>query len=794
MVENKRTTGGSQAPLVINKPAAKSFLAFLDPAGTDQHAFQAYDDDKERRKKSMMDNRGADARARTWIGDFDSLFKTLEGFNRDGCAVHVTINYVVGRRLAANVQRVRKHFIEKDDAEPMQSVIDRAAAMGLPIAWANESSPGKFHYYFNIDDALGADLAGFTQRQKQLVTLFGAGKESTDLPRVLRVPGFWHQKGEPFQVRVAYQNASAPALGLVDFELLPDVEDSTDERADESGDESADDDAAMIVALTDHFKTFPRSISDTDTPDGSKNKKGNNTLFDCFAKARDIGGGLELAITLALEFYNPRCEPEWDTETLRLTARNAYQYAKGQKGKDSPGKREQRAREDFGGEPYEGPKRTAAEQKIYEAEQKGFRNREQRFKANAKWAAEDDGLEMIDGDKVEPQNVDHIWRDRLSKGSHTMLAGEGGKGKSQLAYAMAACITKGSAWPDADDIEARMQKKGGETPEEIKAARKAPLGTVIILSAEDKPNTAMVPRLIAAGADLTNIKILVASRDKDKGLRKFNLQTDLKRLEARCKKINELKDGSGENIFPPVTLIIFDPVSSYMGGDIDASQNVQIRNVLDPVSEFAGAVDCAVLSITHFNKGTSAKAVNKVMDSAAFTNAPRAVFGAYDDIEDIGSEPGGSGSADIRHSFLMIKTNGRWVDGLLYRLKDAAGGTDKRTKKLVEAVKVVWEGSTKVTANQTAEADSQRGDRNAPRFNEAVGMLQEEMREGRNPTVADVTARADAEMISRATLRRARTKLKVEAFKETGIIDGQWKLRFSGLDMDDPASPADPAI
>ena len=76
-------------------------------------------------------------------------------------------------------------------------------------------------------------------------------------------------------------------------------------------------------------------------------------------------------------------------------------------------------------------------------------------------------------------------------------------------------------------------------------------GHVIILSAEDGPADTIVPRLIAAGADLSRIHIVKAVKDVN-GERPFNLSIDLDRLER-------------EYDLRRVKLLVIDPASSYLG-------------------------------------------------------------------------------------------------------------------------------------------------------------------------------------------------------------------------------------
>src|SRR5436190_952763 len=93
----------------MNAKVLRGKIAFLDPSGIDANAFQSYDDDKSRSQRTRMEAVGKDFRARTLIGSFDDHADTLARLNNDGCAVHVTINYIEGRaRIEKNVERVRK--------------------------------------------------------------------------------------------------------------------------------------------------------------------------------------------------------------------------------------------------------------------------------------------------------------------------------------------------------------------------------------------------------------------------------------------------------------------------------------------------------------------------------------------------------------------------------------------------------------------------------------------------------------------------------------------------------------
>ncbi len=153
------------------------------------------------------------------------------------------------------------------------------------------------------------------------------------------------------------------------------------------------------------------------------------------------------------------------------------------------------------------------------------------------------------------------------------MAGDAGLGKSQVALDIAARISIGAAWPD-----------GG----------RAPRGNVVILSAEDGHADTIRPRLDAAGADVTRIHALSAVTDENGTRRTFDLGADLAALE---KAICEIGD---------VTLVIVDPITSYMGC-VDSHRMVDVRRVLEPLAAFAESNNVAVLAISHPPKSTPAR-------------------------------------------------------------------------------------------------------------------------------------------------------------------------------------------
>jgi hypothetical protein len=158
-------------------------------------------------------------------GTVDKLLPYLSRANMVGAGCFVMVNEGDGRgRSGRNVTRVRALFADFDGTP-------------LPDSWPLrphiivESSPGKFHAYWRVD---GVAPAAWSALQKAVAARFGSDPTVHDLPRVLRLPGFLHQKpgAEPFRSRLVmpdpafYIDGSAPpppypvdklieALGLV---------------------------------------------------------------------------------------------------------------------------------------------------------------------------------------------------------------------------------------------------------------------------------------------------------------------------------------------------------------------------------------------------------------------------------------------------------------------------------------------------------------------------------------------------------------------------------------------------
>ena len=125
----------------------------------------------------------------------------LEDLNLCGAGVFLTINETNGKgRKTEDIERVRAVFVDLDGSD-VQPVLEHMPHLVV------ESSPGKYHGYWLVKDF---PLEGFRQVQKRLIEKFSGDKAVHDLPRVMRIPGYWHQKGEPFMSRIVFRTGEPP--------------------------------------------------------------------------------------------------------------------------------------------------------------------------------------------------------------------------------------------------------------------------------------------------------------------------------------------------------------------------------------------------------------------------------------------------------------------------------------------------------------------------------------------------------------------------------------------------------
>jgi putative DNA primase/helicase len=343
---------------------------------------------------------------------------------------------------------------------------------------------------------------------------------------------------------------------------------------------------------------------------------------------------------------------------------------------------------------------------------------------------------LLDLESIKMESTEWLWDGWLARRKFHLLGGAPEAGKTTIGLALAAAISSGAYWPDGT---------------------RAPKQYVLIWSSEDGVEDTIAPRLAQMGADLTYIKVVHQQRAADGKVRPFNPATDMDLLQT-----------AAASLPGPVGILMLDPVVSVVGAKTNSHNNAETRNALQPVIDFAKATGAAVLGITHFTKGTAGRdPTERITGSLAFGAVARIVL-----------------IAAVNHS-----DSPDAAPRLLTRAKSNIGksgggfGYDIIASPLVErpdivATRIAWLGALEGTARElldTAEAGAEQKERDT-KIAHAQRFIKDALSGGER-LQKEIEAEAEAEGISKATLKRAATK-ELVAKRKNGI-DGPWAWRLN---------------
>lgn len=239
---------------------------------------------------------------------------------------------------------------------------------------------------------------------------------------------------------------------------------------------------------------------------------------------------------------------------------------------------------------------------------------------------------------IRPRPVYWTWQDRLPVGEVCLTPGRGGVGKSTF-----------HAW-----VIARLTR--GQLPGTYEGTPRP----CIIATAEDSWARTVVPRLIAAGANLDLVfrAEVVTEEDDEVSLA---LPRDCSALEAEIAERG-------------VALLSLDPLMSAISGGLDTHKDREVREALEPLARLADRTGCTILGNAHFRKASASDPLMMAMGSAAFANVVRAALGFARDVNNDG-EPLEDGSCVIS----QIKNNLGRLDlpSIRYRIEPTGIDTEE---------------------------------------------------------------------------------------------------------------------
>jgi putative DNA primase/helicase len=336
--------------------------------------------------------------------------------------------------------------------------------------------------------------------------------------------------------------------------------------------------------------------------------------------------------------------------------------------------------------------------------------------------------------ECKPESVKWLMQDRIPMGMVSVILGHPGEGKTFLAIEIASRISKGEPLPGS--------------------ARGLVRGSTAFISAENSLKYVLSPRAIACNADLDKlihcpVIVDLGDLESEKAIL-FDITQHMPILE---KSVRENRD---------IKLVIVDPIISHMGAKTETKNDLQVRQVMDALSEFANKTGTAVIVIMHMNKSQSLEAISRTAGSHQFMAGTKAAWLVAKDPND----PEGN-----RRVMVPIKSNlSANRKSLFFKLHPVSILESNPDEKIETACVVFDEEEGDIDATEFLNPDRRVEESKTSR---AIRFLNETLRTGPMPD-SDIERIAKEAGINLNTFRLARKRRGIKAYK-TGM-SGKWQL------------------
>lgn len=329
-------------------------------------------------------------------------------------------------------------------------------------------------------------------------------------------------------------------------------------------------------------------------------------------------------------------------------------------------------------------------------------------------------VRLTAADSIRPKPVRWLWDERLPLGELVLLAGREGVGKSTRAYQLAADVSRGALAGEFEGI---------------------PRG-VLIAATEDSWEHTIIPRLMAAGADLSRIYRVEVETATGVHLG-LSLPRDIPDLERL-------------GIEYEIGLMLLDPLMSRLG-KLDTHKDSETRMALEPLVSLAHTAKMTIIGLIHHNKSGSDDPLSLIMGSKAFTAVARAVFTVMTDPDD---------ETEKRRLFGIAKSNlGRTdLPVEVFEIERVDIPTDEGPAQTgrIRITEEIYAGTLRDAIRANGEDREKR-----TAWRDAADWLRDYIKsKGGTVLAADALAEAGGAGHSRATLDRARRKAGIETYKD----------------------------
>ena len=194
-------------------------------------------------------------------------------------------------------------------------------------------------------------------------------------------------------------------------------------------------------------------------------------------------------------------------------------------------------------------------------------------------------VDIIRASEIEPKEVRWLWYPYIPYGKVTLIQGDPGDGKSTFVLNLAALLTTDRPLPFTEEAREPV--------------------TVIYQNSEDDADDTVLPRFIKAGGDVNRLVFINESEHpltfSDERLYNAVVQENAK-------------------------LLILDPLSAFIGNDVNLNHAIDVRKAFRPLYEMADRTKCAVLIISHTNKMKGISSLYRTNGSIDVAGAVRSIL------------------------------------------------------------------------------------------------------------------------------------------------------------------------
>ena len=326
---------------------------------------------------------------------------------------------------------------------------------------------------------------------------------------------------------------------------------------------------------------------------------------------------------------------------------------------------------------------------------------------------------------IKPEPVFWVWPNRIPLGAMSLIAGQQDNGKTTVAIDIVARTTRGLDWPDGE--------KNSLGPR-----------SVIMVTAEDGLSKVMVPRLMAAGADLDKVIFFkhVYSTEFDEKTEKTKSERRRLQLALDVPKLRKLVESQ-----PDVALVVIDTLTSFWG-DININADREVRPIMDALGMAFENCNATLLGLIHHNKKSDADAIQKILGSSSVSGSVRAAYGCTRDPE-----------SEDEYYFAHVK--GNWTKkrgSVKYKLTGKQLGAD------INVPFVEWLGESDEDANGVMAIAKDARDDKKQGVSKARLFLPQALEKGQK-SYKDLMHEAEIQGVSKDQMYRAKDDLGVKSVK-----------------------------